>query len=69
MKKKTQVPARIIEACKTPAQRAAIQEAFALKYEYFKACPGMDDATCEEIQRITWNDILIDLFGHQAFAS
>jgi hypothetical protein len=29
----------------------------------------MDDATCEEIQRITWNDILIDLFGHQAFAS
>ena len=69
MKKKTQVPVRIIEACKTPAQRAAIQEAFALKYEYFKAYPGMDDATCEEIQRITWNDILIDLFGHQAFAS
>jgi hypothetical protein len=36
MKRKTQVPAKVIEACKTPEQRARAEQMFIRAYEAYQ---------------------------------
>ena len=69
MRKKTQVPARIITGYRTPELKAEIENMFYERYEefrkaYISECTTLGEvASCQEIQRIAWRDIEIELFG------
>ena len=67
MRKKTQVPARIIAECKTREQRAEIEQKFVERYDWFKresiAMEWPTELTCKELQEAAWMSIEIDMFG------
>jgi len=67
MRKKTQVPARIIAECTTQEQKAEVEQKFAERYDWFKR-EAEDfefgfELSCKELQDIAWESIEMDMFG------
>lgn len=67
MRKKTQVPARIIAECTTREQRAEVERKFVERYNWFKreaeAMEWPIELTCKELQEAAWDSIEMDMFG------